>query len=80
MASKKKAKRKKKARKKIVRLPHPDGYRFDKEAAKAAVYFFEHYLHHIEGEFAGQPFILQPWQRDIVSDIYGWKRPDGTRQ
>lgn len=79
--AKKKSKKKARAkRKKIVRLEHPKGYTFDKKEAEAAVYFFEHYLHHIEGEFAGEPFLLQPWQKDIVSDIYGWKRPDGTRQ
>ena len=79
-AVKKKAAKPRKKMKKLVRLEHPPGYYFDDDAAHAACWFFEHYLHHIEGEFAGRPFKLEPWQRDIVSDIYGWTRPDGTRQ
>ncbi|MEE9296976.1 MAG: terminase TerL endonuclease subunit [Phycisphaerae bacterium] len=42
--------------------------------------FFEHCLTLTAGEWRGQPFLLQPWQRAIVANLFGWKRPDGTRR
>ena len=34
-----------------------------------------------EGEWAGRPFVLEPWQEnDIVRPLFGWKRADGTRR
>ena len=54
---------------------------FDERAATIAVNFFEKLLRHSKGEWAGQPFVLQPWQRDqIIRPLFGWKRPDGTRK
>ncbi len=53
---------------------------FDEIRAEQAVSFFPDCLCHVEGELAGTPFILEPWQRDIVAAIFGWKRLDGTRR
>src|SRR5690349_10931575 len=50
-----------------------------KEAARA-VDFFPQALSSVEGNWAGRPFALQPWQRDYISTLFGWKRPDGTRR
>ncbi|MEO1223330.1 MAG: terminase large subunit, partial [Pseudomonadota bacterium] len=55
-------------------------YWFDEAAADAAVAFFVTYLVLTEGEWAGRPFELQVWQATIVRDVFGWKRPDGTRR
>jgi len=55
-------------------------FRFDEGAAGLAVRFFERLLRHTKGEWAGEAFGLQPWQRQIVRDVFGWKRPDGTRK
>lgn len=56
-------------------------YYFDERAARVAVAFFEKLLHHSKGEWAGQPFILQDWQKDdIIRPLFGWKRADGTRK
>jgi phage terminase large subunit-like protein len=33
-----------------------------------------------QGEWAGRPLQLAPWQRTIVRDVFGWKRADGSRQ
>jgi len=56
-------------------------YWFDEEAADKACDFFPTYLRHVKGEFAGRPFELLPWQRDlIVRPLFGWKRADGTRR
>ncbi len=56
-------------------------FTFDKKAAQVAVNFFEKLLVHVKGEWAGEPFILQDWQREeIIKQIFGWKRKDGTRR
>ncbi len=34
----------------------------------------------MKGEWAGQPFRLAEWERQIVRDLLGWKREDGTRR
>ena len=39
------------------------------------------YLTHVKGEWAGNPFTLEPWQRDLViHPLFGWKRANGTRK
>lgn len=54
---------------------------FDKKAADLAVAFFERLLVHSKGEWAGQAFALQGWQRDdIIRPLFGWKRADGSRK
>src|SRR5438093_2171577 len=57
-----------------------NGFWLDKEAADRACGFFEDMLVHVKGEWAGQPFVLERWQREIVQNLFGWKRPDGTRR
>lgn len=52
---------------------------YDRAAADAAVAFFPTYLRHTEAEWFGLPFRLLPWQEQIVRQIFGWKRADGTR-
>lgn len=52
---------------------------FDAEAAQIAVDFFPTYLCHTEAEWWGRPFVLSPWQADIIAAAFGWKRADGTR-
>jgi len=41
---------------------------------------FASLLRHSEGEFAGKPFVLQPWQEDYLDRLFNTKRPDGRRQ
>ena len=48
--------------------------------ARRAVQFFERCLTHVEGEWAGQPFILPAWQRKIVETLFGTVGRDGLRQ
>jgi len=57
-------------------------YYFDADAADGACDSFENYLRHTKGEFAGRPFVLLPWQADlIVRPLFGWKRcRDGHRR
>jgi len=50
------------------------------EKADEVVSFFKERLTFIEGEKAGQPFIPEPWQENILRALFGWYRPDGTRR
>lgn len=60
---------------------HLDLYYFDKKTADEAVEFIESYLRHWQGEFAGRLFILQPWQKTFIRNVFGWKkRADGLRR
>jgi phage terminase large subunit-like protein len=50
---------------------------YDESKASHAVGFFENFLIHSKGRFAGQPFVLLPWQRhDVIEEIFGWMRVD----
>lgn len=49
-------------------------------AAKHVIQFIERLCRYTEGEWAGKPFVLLPWQRALVGNLYGWLRPDGTRR
>lgn len=55
-------------------------YAFSEKHASRAVRFIETQIRYVEGAKAGQPFILEEWQRKIVRDLFGWLRPDGTRR
>ena len=56
-------------------------FHFDEEAAERATSFFPRFLVHVKGEWAGQPFELDEWQREqIIRPLFGWKRADGTRR
>jgi len=57
------------------------GFYFDERASKHALSFFENFLVHSTGQWAGRPFKLQPWQRDsIIRPLFGWKRKNGLRR
>jgi len=57
-----------------------EGCTFDPDAGAFVAEFFSRFLRHSIGRFAGEPFTLLPWQRDLADRLYGWKRPDGTRR
>ena len=52
---------------------------YDKAKADRAVAFIQN-LKHTKGKWDGKPFLLLPWQEQIVRDIFGIVRPDGKRQ
>jgi phage terminase large subunit-like protein len=56
------------------------GLRFSDERANHAIRFFHEFLMLSEGEHAGRPFILQPWQQFIIGSLFGWLGPDGYRR
>jgi phage terminase large subunit-like protein len=51
-------------------------YWFDERAADRACEWFERYLVLFEGEWAGKSFELFDMQKDILRNVYGWKRTD----
>lgn len=56
---------------------------FDGDAAQFAIDFIEECCKLAKGSAAreaGTPFLLEPWQKAIVANLFGWKRPDGTRR
>lgn len=55
-------------------------YWFDYKEAHRAVQFIELNLIHQEGDTAGQPFILEGWQRVVVEDVFGWKRKKDNKR
>jgi phage terminase large subunit-like protein len=55
-------------------------FKFVTSAADKAVRFFAQQLTHTIGAQSGKPFKLLPWQKQIVHDLFGWKREDGTRK
>lgn len=57
-----------------------DGCYFCEESGQDVIDFFAQYLRHSKGRWAGQPFILEPWQDDATRCMFGWKRADGTRR
>lgn len=56
------------------------GFRFDRVTAGRAIRFFERALCHTKGEWAGQPFVLAGWQKEVTGRMFGWRRTDGSRR
>lgn len=54
---------------------------WDEDAARHAIEFFPMFLVHHVDRWAGQPFLLEPWQAFIVGSLFGWRRKaDGGRR
>lgn len=51
---------------------------FDQARADEVIRFVE--LLKLTGDFHGKPFVLLPWQRDVLEQVYGTVREDGARQ
>lgn len=56
------------------------GLRFDDEAGTHACEFFERFLCHSKGKWAGCAFLLEDWQVWWIYTLFGWMRADGTRR
>ena len=54
---------------------------FDPNRAMHVIEFFETHLRHSKGRFAGQPFTLLDWQKEMLAELFGWVRvADGFRR
>lgn len=47
---------------------------FDVDRANEMMDWVETFVRHTKGEMAGQPFILEDWEKFAYSNIYGWVR------
>ena len=66
----------------LAALPggHPRGLYFDPAAGQRVVDFIERYCKHHKAEWAGQPLLLEEWQKRLLRIAFGWMRSDGTRR
>ena len=53
---------------------------YDEIAGNEPVDFIQEYLTHVKGDKAGELVILEDWQKCLIRNLFGWKRPDGTRR
>lgn len=53
---------------------------FSDKAYQRVLRFFETQLRFVEGKRAGQLFQLEQWQKDVLRDLFGWLREDGSRR
>ena len=57
------------------------GCYMDLAAGNRVVQFFEKFLVHSKGQWAGKPFKPLKWQsEDLLKPLFGWKRPNGKRR
>lgn len=47
-------------------------FRFDAAKANRPVRFIENYVRHIKGKKAGRLFKLEPWQKTMIREVFGW--------
>ena len=52
----------------------------DQAKADRVYSFFEKVLKHSKGQTAGQPFLLLPWQKYVLGEVFGRCRSDNLRQ
>lgn len=52
---------------------------YKKNKADKVIKFIEN-LKYTKGDFYGKPFVLMPWQKEIIRDIFGTVKADGFRQ
>ena len=69
--------------KELVRLLDDDSceWGYDERRAQHPITFIEKYCKHSKGKLGGRPFILELWQKALVSALFGFiSRDDGTRK
>lgn len=55
---------------------HLHNLRFDPAKAQRIITFIERFCRHSQGEWAGKPLILEPWQHALLWILYGWTWAD----
>lgn len=69
--------------KELVRLLDDDSgeWVYDEHRAQHPITFIERYCKHSKGKLGGKPFILELWQKALISALFGFiSRDDGTRK
>jgi len=62
----------------MVEIAEAREWYFDADAAQRVI-DFSGYVTPSQGEWAGKPLVLLPWQQFILWNIFGWFKSDGTR-
>lgn len=69
--------------KELVRLLDDDSceWVYDERRAQHPITFIEKYCKHSKGKLGGRPFLLELWQKALISVLFGFvSRDDGTRK
>lgn len=69
--------------KELARLLDDDSgeWTFNERRAQHPITFIEKYCKHSKGKLGGRPFILELWQKALISALFGFvSRDDGTRK
>jgi phage terminase large subunit-like protein len=53
---------------------------YNEARARHVVSFIEKFCVHIEGQWAGKPFILLDWQKEFIGELFGTLDDNGLRQ
>ena len=56
------------------------GFTFRDDLADRVVGFFRDVLTHVKGHMAGRPLALEPWEKAIVGNLFGWVDARGLRR
>ena len=56
------------------------GLIFKDDVAQKHIQFFELFIKHTIGDFAGKKFIPLAWQQFLLWQLFGWHRIDGSRR
>lgn len=56
------------------------GFMFDLNKANLVINFFEKIIKHSKGKLANQPFLLHPFQKFFLFNVFGWYFTDGRRR
>lgn len=64
---------------KLLNNKEPDFY-YDHNRAMHVITFIERYCKHSKGKLGGKPFILELWQKAMLSAMFGFVDADGKRQ
>jgi phage terminase large subunit-like protein len=56
------------------------GLFFDVDEAEIALRFYPATLKHSKGKWGKHPFVLEPWQKFIVWNLFGWKKESNSKR
>lgn len=57
-----------------------DGFYLNHKKGMHIIDFFPTFINHIEGDLAGKPFHLAPFQQFTMYNVFGWMNKDGKRR
>ena len=55
-------------------------WKYDEKTAERPIQLIEGNIKHVIGAFAGSPFLLEEWQKQIIRQAFGWVDKDGNRK